>query len=75
MAIISINIPDNKLAEFIAAYSDNYESILPGGVSNPLTRNQHARIELNRHIKQRVISWKHDNYQLPDFDDSGITIS
>jgi hypothetical protein len=74
MATFTITIANDKLPDMIDAYSEFYSDTLPDGTSNPLTRNQHAKIELNRHIKQRVIDYKKNRYQLPDFDDSGITI-
>lgn len=75
MATFTITIPNDKLQDMINAYGKDWAETLPDGTPNPQTKAQFARSELNRHIKQRVIDYKKSIYALPNFDDSGITVS
>ena len=73
MATFTINIPADDLQDLVDAFSEEYSTILPDGSNNPLTQNQHAKLELAHDIKRKVRNYKRRKQALPPDPDIDVT--
>lgn len=54
MALISLNIPDAILPRVVNALTFDYQPFLDNGSPNPLTKNQYAKQQIIKFIKNRI---------------------
>lgn len=60
MADITITIPNAVLSRVINALTFDYQPTLDNGTPNPTTRNQHAKQQIIKFIKNRVRTFEQE---------------
>jgi hypothetical protein len=74
MATFTVTLPADKLAGFIAAYSEGYSPTLIDGSPNPVTRTTYAKMQLALEMRDKYSNYMRRQYALPNFDDSNLTV-